>query len=157
MWEQTFKNSMLWLGWVGFVLGLIFLLTYRYCEQAGSAAQKACIAAILAATAGGIVAFWPLFKTWSKKRTTGIAAVMIGNMIRVLVGFVGVVIVLLFTEVSRTWFLGCFGIFYTAFLLTGSWLMLRLLCHRGLKEDESEYEQLRDIACQHESTRRNYE
>jgi hypothetical protein len=104
-----------------------------------------------------MVAFWPLFKIWDRDQIMGIAAIVLGGGIRALTGFIGVVVVLFFMDISRPWFLGCFGIFYTFFLLTGSWMMVYLFRYRGLKEEKSVYERFRDITCQHGSARRDYE
>jgi hypothetical protein len=120
---------------------VIFLLTYRYCEQAGPEASKGCMAAGITAAIGGIGAFWPLGRTWWSQKPEGmVVGVFLGVTIRLLVGFVGIIVVFFFTGISRGWFLGCYGIFYAVFLLIDCWLMIRLLHCRGLKENGSLYE-----------------
>jgi hypothetical protein len=141
----------------GLLTGLIFLMAYRYCEQAGPEAAKACTTAIITASVAGLVAFWSLFNKWNKELMTGVMVIVIGGWIRVLIGFVGVVVVLVFMDINRKWFLACFGLFYTVFLLTSLWITVRLFQYRTLKENRFDYEQFRDVACQHGSARRNHQ
>jgi hypothetical protein len=140
-WEQTVKKVLTWTVVAGIVLGFVFLLAYRYCEQVGSEAKKGCLAAGLAAAAGGVGAFWPLGRAWWNQKPEGmVTGIVLGGAIRLLMGFVGVVIIILFTHISRVWFLGCYGLFYMAFLLADSWMVVRLFHHCSLKEDEFKYE-----------------
>ena len=139
-WEQTVRKVLAWTISAGLFLGLVFLLTYRYCEQAGSEACRSCLAAGITAAAGGVGAFWPFSKAWNQKPEGVIIWVFLGGTVRLLAGFVGIIFIFLFTCISRTWFLGCYGIFYLFFLLTDSWLMIRLLHYRGLRKDVSTYE-----------------
>jgi hypothetical protein len=140
-WEQTVRKVLSWVVIAGLFLGLIFLVAYRYCEQAGSEARKGCMAAGIMVAISGIGAFWPLGRIWWSQKPEGmVVRVFLGGAIRMLLGFVGVVIILLFTNISRKWFLGCYGIFYTVFLLIDCWLMVRLLHYHSLKEDGSQYE-----------------
>jgi hypothetical protein len=137
-WEQTVRKVLSWTVIAGLFLGLIFLVVYRYCEQAGPEARKGCMAAGITAAIGGIGAFWPLGRTWWSQKPEGmVVGVFLGGAIRLLIAFVGVGIILLFTNINRRWFLGCYGIFYIVFLLMDCWLMIRLLHYSGLKEDGS--------------------
>lgn len=140
-WEQTVKKVLTWTVCAGLALGLVFLLTYRYCEQFGLEAENGCLAAGIVAAAGGVGAFWPLGKAWWKQKSEEmIGGVVLGVTIRLLVGFVGVVIIFLVTNINRRWFLGCYGLFYLFFLLADSWLMICLLRYHSLYEEKTRYE-----------------
>jgi len=155
MWTENVKKVFSWFIATGLFLGVIFLLTYRYCELAGPKAEKACILAIITATLGGLSAFWPLSKVWRREPEKMVVSVFLGGAIRILIGFVGVVIIFFFTGISRKWFLGCYGIFYTVFLLVDSWLIIRLLNNYGLNKDDSKYECVWNDAREYQRTRRN--
>jgi hypothetical protein len=140
-WEQTVRKVLTWTLIAGLVLGFVFLLTYRYCEQVGPEAKKSCLTAGFIAAAGGVGAFWPLGTVWGKQKPEKlVTGILLGEVIRLLIGFAGVVIIVFFTHINRGWFLGCYGIFYMAVLLADSWMVVRLFHHCSMTEDECKYE-----------------
>lgn len=155
--EQRPGSNLIRLGLAVLFLGLVFIFVYRYCEQAGPGASKSCIVAMIGAVAAGVAAVWPIIESFRKDARRMIMSVFIAGATRLLIGFVVVVIILSFMTVSLGWFLGCYGIFYAAFVAVDTWLIVCLFQGRppekdGLK-DEYEY----DAAGQRKCCRRDYQ
>jgi len=142
VWEQTVKDWLWRLLAVFFILSLVFALCYRYSEQAGLHVRQACIAAV---GIGGISALISLCLVWRflyKDKLWAILWVFLTGIIRLLLAFVGVVIIAVFTDIHRGWFFGFAGLFYVVFLLFETWLLVSLLSQRdwaseAAKEQES--------------------
>lgn len=156
MWEQKAKSILVQLGIAGFFIGLVFLFVYRYCEQAGTVAQRSCVVAMIGSIAAGIAVFWPILGSSTNDVQERVRSIFIAGATRLLIGFVVVVIIFSFMTVSHGWFLGCYGIFYAAFVAVDTWLIVRLFQGRSLEKDDSE-DEYGYAACKRKRSRRDYQ
>ena len=140
MWEQTVRKFTVRIGGIGVLLGVIFLLAYRYCEQAGVQAQKSCILAMLRSFLAGAGSLWPIFRMLKEDQETILLSIIWAISLRMLISFSAIAIILLFIEVSPEWFLGCYGLFYIVFIIMDSWLVIHLVRDALLKKKEFEYD-----------------
>lgn len=76
----------------------------------------ACRAALILSGIAGLLSALPIISSWGKSGWRVVGGILIGSMIRLLIGPVGVVIILAFTDVDRGWFLIYLGITYVLFL-----------------------------------------
>ncbi len=157
MWDHKIKSIIRRFCLAGLFLGFVFLVVYRYCEQAGTVAQKSCVTAMIGSVIAGMAVFGPVLGSLCKDSQKLILNVFIAGVIRLLIGFVVVVIIFLFVTVSRNWFLGCYGIFYTAFVMVDTWLIVHLFQGRPLEKDDSKYENEYRAACKRKRSRRDYQ
>jgi hypothetical protein len=156
-WELNPKPILIRLSLAGFFLGLVFLFVYRYCEQAGTVAQKSCVAAMIGSLVAGAAVFWPVLGSYHKDTQRMVMSIFIAGVIRLLIGFIAVVIILFSMTVSVGWFLGCYGIFYAAFVTADTWLIVRLFQGRPPEKDDSEYEYEYRAGGQRKRSRRDYQ
>lgn len=127
MWEQTVTKYTIRLGVMGLFLGVVFLLAYRYCEQAGVHAQKGCILAMIGSLLAGTLSLWPFFRMLKENQETILTGIVWAISIRILLSFSLIALVILFVEVNAKWFLCCYGFFYILFVIMDSWLILLLI------------------------------
>jgi|GEM_PF-2052043 len=152
------KSIIVNLSLSGLFVGFVFLLVYRYCEQAGPVAQRSCVAAMIGSIAAGVAVFWPILGSFNNNDANEmIRSIFIASVTRLLLGFVVVVIILSFMAVSRGWFLGCYGIFYATLVAVDTWLIVCLFQGRSLEKDDSEYGYDCSIACKRKRSRRDYQ
>jgi hypothetical protein len=64
--------------------------------------------------------------------------VFLSGVIRMLIGFLGVAIIIIFTDIQRIQFVGFLALFYAAFLAIDAWLGLWLLRHTDIEEAENQ-------------------
>lgn len=142
-------------GWmVLFATGTAFV--YRLSQTGGAVSERACTAAIIIsglAAAAGIV---PIYKMWGRELPWVVLGVFLSGTIRLLIGLAGVVIIILFTAIQRTQFVGFLALFYAAFLALDMWLALWALRRsaQGTQNQESVHGNVWDIIVRAQSTRR---
>jgi hypothetical protein len=142
-------------GWAAlFATGTAFV--YRLSQTGGPVSERACAAAIIIsglAAAAGIV---PIYKMWGRQLPWVVLGVFLSGTIRLLIGLAGVVIIILFTAIQRTQFIGFLALFYVAFLALDTWLALWALRHAALdtKNQEAVHGNVWDIIVRAQSTRR---
>jgi undecaprenyl pyrophosphate phosphatase UppP len=142
MWEQTVRKFTIRLCVIGVLLGVIFLLVYRYCEQFGILAQKGCILAVISSFLAGGLSLWPFFRMLKEDQETLLLSIIWAISLRMLISFSLITVTLLFMNISSEWFLGCYGLFYGVFIILDSWLMLLLAGDVSLRKKEVEYDYL---------------
>jgi hypothetical protein len=129
------RNRLARLLKIGFPLGFMFLAVYQYSGRAGTDARYSCVVAMVAAAVSGIAGLWPTLAMAGQEPEKIIAGVFLVGAIRLLIGLPSVAIILFLMSVSRGWFLGCYGVFYAAFMAVDSWLIVSFLQGRVLKKD----------------------
>ena len=118
-------------GWaVLFVIGGMFV--YRLSETGGRVSRNACLAAMIVSSVAAVAGIIPVLNAWGRKLLWVILSVFLSGAIRLLIGLAGVVIIILFTAIERTKFVGFLALFYTAFLAVDIWLSLWVLRHTAL-------------------------
>lgn len=124
-------------GWIILlVVGGMFV--YRLSETGGKPAQAACLWALgtsLLAGAGGLI---PVFKVWGKELMWVLLGVFLSGAIRLLIGFLGVVIIIFLTDIHRMQFVGFLALFYVTLLSFDTWLALWVLRNTKIKDEEQE-------------------
>jgi hypothetical protein len=136
MYFDEIRNRMTRLLKIGVPLSLVFLAVYQYSGQNGIDARYSCIMAMAAAVVSGIAGLWPTMAMAGQEPEKIILGVFWVGAIRLLIGLPLVAIILLMMSVSRSWFLGCYGVFYAAFIAVDTWLIVNLLQGRILKKDK---------------------
>lgn len=116
------------------VIGSLFV--YRLSETGGKPSQNACLAAMAVSFLAAIAGLIPIYKAWGKDLFWVLMGVFLSSAIRLLIGFLGVVIIILFTDLLRIQFVGFLGLFYVAFLAIDTWLALWIL--RNTKVDKND-------------------
>jgi hypothetical protein len=140
MWEQTVQKFTIRLSGVGVLLGVIFLLAYRYCEQIGDHAQKSCILAMISSFLAGAVSLWPFFRMLKEDQETLLLSIIWAVSLRMLISFSLIALILFCIEVNPQWFLGFYGLFYTVFMVLDSWLIIRLAQEAQVKKKVAGYD-----------------
>lgn len=122
-------------GWlVLLVIGSLFI--YRLSETGGKASQTACLSAMGVSLLAAIAGLVPIYKTWRKDLFWVLIGVFLSGGIRLLIGFLGAVIIIAFTDMLRINFVGFMGLFYVALLAIDTWLALWIL--RNSKVEKSD-------------------
>jgi len=123
--------------------GLLFLLligslfVYRLSESGGKACRQACLAAAAISFFTALIGLIPIYKAWGREQFWVLLSVFLSSVTRLLIGFLGVVIIILFTDLHRMQFVGFLGLFYVAFLATDTWLALWVLRNTKIDKDEN--------------------
>ena len=119
---------------------LVFLgvFVYRLSETGGKVSQMACLSAIGVSSLAAFIAMIPVYKTWGKDLYLVLIGVFLSGVIRLLIGFLGTVIIILFTDILRIHFVGFLAMFYTAFLAVDTWLALWILRNTKVQKDEEQ-------------------
>lgn len=119
------------------LLGFIALFIFRLSETGGKESCRACAAAMITVAVGGICSLYPLCKAWRRGIMVALTAVMLGSLIRLLIGVAGLAIILLFTYANKTWFVFYVSIYYIVFLTIDMVFALWMLNH-GRRSDVQE-------------------
>lgn len=121
-------------GWMVFlVIGSLFI--YRLSETGGKSAQTACLSAMAISFLAAFLGLIPIYKAWGKDLFWVLISVFLSSTIRLLIGFLGAVIIILFTDILRTKFVGFLGLFYVALLALDTWLALWILRNTKVNKD----------------------
>lgn len=125
-------------GWLMLlIVGGMFIC--RLSETGGQVCQTACLAAMVTSLLAAGVGLIPVYKVWGKEYLWALLGVFLSGIIRLLIGLCGAGIIIVFTEISRTQFVGFLGLFYVAFMAVDTWLALWVLGHsRKVAEDDDE-------------------
>lgn len=111
------------------LLGVCVLL--RFSEFGSQERISACRAALLLSGIAGLVGGWPIVTGWGKSGWRIVGGILAGGLIRLLIEFLGLVIIFAFTEIHRTWLIFFVGIGYMLFLAAdtaiGIWLLSRVV------------------------------
>lgn len=122
-------------GWlVLFAIGGMFV--YRLSETGGKASEKACVAAMIVSSVAAAAGVIPVFSAWGRKLLWVVLSVFLSGAIRLLIGLAGVVIIIVFTAIERTKFVGFLALFYTAFMAADIWLSLWALRHTTIRTEK---------------------
>ncbi len=158
IWEHNAKSFIIRLLWVVVFLALVFIFVYRYCEQAGELARRSCVAAMIGSIIAGATALGVVLTGIWQESHKVVVSVMIAGAVRLLIGFIAVAVTLHFVMVSYGWFLSCYGIFYTAFVIADTFLIVRLFKGRVSEKDDAHYEHVVwRTACERKRCRRDYQ
>ncbi|MHC4526157.1 MAG: hypothetical protein ACYSU8_11595 [Planctomycetota bacterium] len=115
---------------------LVSLFVYRLSEAGGIHVNRACLAAIVTATAGGGCGLYVIGKMWRKEIYWVLMGAMIGGVIRLLIGGIGTAIITAFTDIHRSWYIVFLGVYYVAFLVMDTGLALWMLRHSYIGKQE---------------------
>lgn len=129
-------------GWL-VLLTIGGLFVYRLSETGGRMCQVACLCAIATSLLASLVGLVPVCKVWGKENLWTLLGVFLSGIIRLLIGLCGAGIIILFTDISRTQFVGFLGLFYIAFMAVDTWLALWVLNHnarKNLNDEDDEQE-----------------
>ena len=118
------------------VIGSLFV--YRLSETGGKSSQNACLSAMAVSFLAAFVGLIPIYKAWGKDLLWVLTGVFLSSVIRLLIGFFGVVIMALFTDLLRMHFVGFLGLFYVAFLAIDTWLALWILRNTKVEKDDDQ-------------------
>ncbi|MEJ5259773.1 MAG: hypothetical protein WHS88_06245 [Anaerohalosphaeraceae bacterium] len=99
--------------------------------------QEACRAALLVSGLGGAAGGWPIWSSWGKSRWRLLTGVLLGVLIRLLIGLAGLVIILLFTSIHRFWVLIFLLVGYSIFLTVDTAAAVRLYSWTVRSEEKS--------------------
>jgi len=127
-----FIKLFFWL--IALLIGI--MIVYRLSEAAGQMAERACVGAIIVSCVAAIAGMIPIFKVWGKELTWVVLIVFLSGAIRLLIGLLGAVIIIAFTDVQRIQFVFFLGLFYAAFLAIDIWLALWVIRNTKIEEDE---------------------
>jgi hypothetical protein len=116
------------------VIGGLFVC--RLSETGGKPSQMACLSAMAVSFLAAIIGLLPIYKVWGKDLFWVLMGVFLSSVIRLLIGFLGAVIIILFTKLLRTHFVGYLGLFYAAFLAIDTWLGLWILRNTKVNKDD---------------------
>lgn len=116
------------------VIGSLFI--YRLSETGGKPSQNACLSAMAISFLAAFVGLIPIYKAWGKDLFWVLISVFLSSAIRLLIGFLGAVIIILFTDILRTQFVGFLGLFYVASLAIDTWLALWILRNTKVDKDD---------------------
>lgn len=103
------------------------MFVYRLSETGGQSSKMACFSAMGLSFLSASLGFYPVYKVWGKDVLWTLLGVFLSNIIRLLIGFFGVVIIFSFTRLQRTQFVFFMALFYTVFLIVDTWLALWVL------------------------------
>ena len=124
-------------GWlILLVVGGLFV--YRLSETGGKPSQTACLSAMGVSFLAAFIGLVPVYKVWGKGLFWVLMGVFLSSMIRLLIGFLGAVIIILFTDILRTHFVGFLGLFYAALLSIDTWLALWILRNTKVNKDDNQ-------------------
>jgi hypothetical protein len=124
-------------GWmILLVIGGLFV--YRLSETGGKPSQMACLSAMAVSFLAAIIGLIPIYKVWGKDLFWVLMGVFLSSVIRLLIGFLGAVIIILFTKLLRIHFIGYLGLFYAAFLAIDTWLGLWVLRNTKVEKDNDQ-------------------
>jgi len=144
-------------GWlILFTIGGMFV--YRLSETGGQASERACVAAIVVSSLAAIVGVVPVYKVWGHELLSVMLGVFLAGTIRLLIGLGGVVIIIIFTTIDRTKFVGYMALFYVAFLVLDTWLslwVLRFAAMNNKNQESAVHGNVWDIIVRSQSTRRS--
>jgi len=114
------------------------LFVYRLSETGGGVSQTACQWALAVSLLAGAAGLIPVYKVWGKEMFWVVLGVFSSGVIRVLIGFLGVVIIILFTDTQRIYFVGFLALFYTALLAFDTWLALWVLRNTKIEKSDEQ-------------------
>lgn len=120
------------------LLSIGIMVIYRLSEAAGKAVESACMGAIIVSFIAAATGILPIYKVWGKELIWVALGVFLSGVIRMLIGFLGVAIIIIFTDIQRIQFVGFLALFYVAFLAIDAWLGLWLLRHTDIEEAENQ-------------------
>lgn len=126
-------------GWV-LLLMVSGMFVYRLSETGGRICQTACLWAAGISLFAGAAGLIPVYKVWGKDLFWVILGVFLSGATRLLIGFLGVVIIIFFTDIQRTRFVGYLALYYTALLAFDTWLALWVLRNTKIEEKDDEQE-----------------
>lgn len=145
------------IGWlILFTIGGMFV--YRLSETGGQVSETACVAAIIVSGLAAAVGVVPVYKVWGRELLSVMLGVFLAGTIRLLIGLGGVVIIIIFTTIDRTKFVGYMALFYVAFLVLDTWLSLWVLRYAAMNNKNQEsavHGNVWDIIVRSQSTRRS--
>lgn len=124
-------------GWV-ILLVVGGLFVYRLSETGGQSSQAACLSAIVISFLAAFAGLIPIYKAWGKDLFWVLMGVFLSSTIRLLIGFLGAVIIILFADIQRIQFVGFLGLFYAALLAIDTWLALWILRNTNVEKDENQ-------------------
>lgn len=107
------------------VIGGMFV--FRLSETGGPSSKMACFSAMGLSFLSASLGLYPVYKVWGKDILWTLLGVFLSNLIRLLIGFIGVVIIFSFTRLQRIQFVFFLALFYTVFLIVDTWLALWVL------------------------------
>ena len=107
------------------LLGVCVLL--RFSEFGSPERIAACRAALILSGIAGAAGAWPIVTGWGKSGWRIVGGIMVGSSIRMLIGIAGIIIIMVFTDVNRTWLLFFLGIAYSLFLSVDTAIGIGLL------------------------------
>jgi hypothetical protein len=124
-------------GWVILlVVGVLFV--YRLSETGGKSSQAACLSAMVISFLAAFAGLIPIYKSWGKDLFWVLMGVFLSSTIRLLIGFLGAVIIFLFADIQRIQFIGFLALFYAALLAIDTWLALWILRNTEVDNDENQ-------------------
>jgi hypothetical protein len=118
------------------VTGSLFI--YRLSETGGKSSQNACLSAMAISFLAAFVGLIPIYKAWGKGLLWVLTGVFLSSVIRLLIGLLGAVIIIFFTDLLRIQFVGFLGLFYVAFLALDTWLALWILRNTKVDKDDDQ-------------------
>jgi hypothetical protein len=124
-------------GWV-ILLIIGGLFVYRLSETGGKPSQTACLSAMAVSFLAAFAGLIPIYKAWGKDLFGVIIGIFLSGLIRLLISFLGTVIIALFTDILRIQFVGFLGLFYVALLAIDIWLALWILRNTKFEKDEDQ-------------------
>jgi len=124
-------------GWL-LLLVVGGLFVYRLSETGGKPSQMACLSAMGVSFFAAFIGLVPIYKVWGKDLFWVLMGVFLSGMIRLLIGFLGAVIIILFTDLQRIEFVGFMGLFYVALLSIDTWLALWILRNTKVNKDDDQ-------------------
>lgn len=117
------------------VIGGMFV--YRLSETGGKMSQIACLCAVAISLISALAGLIPIVKTWRREILWVLLGFFLSGIIRLLIGVLGIVIIILFTNIQRIQFVGYLILFYAVFLAADIWLALWCLQNTRIEKQET--------------------